>query len=150
MIIWSKKEGFYYEDESNGCRYALLEMTSYKGDCTSDIIAIWEEDHNTFIDYVYGASYLYEDLEKLDETIKFYVDRYNKKGLKTKANYPLTKSGVRAWCGDVVDDILERGITGDFIISHCNRQIKLPDLAEVFDALDCFLTEAEEITNEEV
>jgi hypothetical protein len=142
MIIWSKKNGFYYEDESNGNRYALLEMTSYKGECTSDIIAIWEEDHNTFINYVYGAAYLYENLDELDKTIKLYVDRYNKKGLKTKANYPLTKSGVNAWCCDVVDDILDRGITGDFIISHCNRQIKLPDLAEIYEMFTRFLNEA--------
>lgn len=147
MIIWSKHEGFYYEDESNGNRYALLEMTSYRGETTSDIIAIWEEEHNTFIDYVYGASHLYENLTELDETIKHYVDKYNKKGLKTTANYPLTKSGVKAWACDVVDDILDRDITGDFVITHCNRTIKLPDLADVYEMITGFLEEvAEEVT----
>lgn len=152
MIIWSKKEGYRYEDESDGKRYAIFEMKCYGGKATSDCLAIWDEENDCFVNHVYGATHLDELLDDFEDTIKSYVDEYKQKTAKAKAqvktHYPLTKAGVKAWCSDVVDDILDKEIFGDYIISHRNRQIRLPDLAEIHSLLEDFLAEAEEEANQ--
>lgn len=150
MIIWSKREGYNYESERTHKRYSLLEGMCYKGECTSDSIIIWDDENLCFANYVQGATFLHENIEELDKTIKQYVDEYEAMA-EAKQNgtivYPLTKAGVKAWSADVVDDICDRGICGDYIISRCNRQIKLPDLAEVHELLERFLEDAEEEAN---
>ena len=148
MIIWDKKNGYIYEDESNGKRYSLYEAKCYEGEATSDIVIIWDEAKNNFANYVYGASDLFKHIEELDNTIKYYVGEYAKKEPKAKITYPLNNAGVSAWCGDVVDDILDRGVTGDYIISHCGRQIMLPDLAEIHESIEYLLSNALEVIDE--
>lgn len=148
MIIWDKRNGYSYEDEQTHKRYSLYEAECYKGEATSDILIIWDEELNRFTNYVYGASTLFENLAELDDTIRQYVDDHKKLEPTTKIVYPLTKAGVSAWCSDVVDDILEREICCDYIISHGNRFIKIPDLAEIHGMLENFLAEAEEEGNE--
>lgn len=158
MIIYTKKDGYIYKDENTAKRYSLYEMVSLGGKATSDMVGIWDDldvdiDNIQFVGWFAGASSL--SANELDEAVSDYVWEYEVKKARAAAGkdtitYPLTKAGTKAWCGDVVDDILDRDITGDFYISHCGRSIKLPDLAEVYEALENFLTEAEEIVNEEV
>lgn len=148
MIIWDKRNGYIYEDENNGKRYSLLEGKAYGGDATSDIVIMWDEELNRFANYVYGATSLFENIAELDETIKQYVNDYTSLESTRHIVYPLTKAGVEAWSNDVVDDILEREICCDYIISHGNRSIKLPDLAEIHNMLENFLKDAEKEGNE--
>lgn len=148
MIIWDKKNGYTYEDEANGKRYSLYEAKCYEGEATSDIVIIWDEEKNRFTNYVYGANNLFEHIEELDNTIKYYVGEYAKEEQKAEIVYPLSKAGVNAWCSDVVDDILERNITGDYILTHRNRAIKLPDLAEIHELIEYLLANALEVIEE--
>ena len=153
MIIWTAKEGYIYESESNGKRYALLEMKCYRGKATSDIIAIWDEENDCFVNHVYGATYLDGEIDELDKNIRILVDEYEAKAearvhTGAEVHYKTTKAGVKAWCSDVVDDILDREVCCPYIISHGNRYVQLPDLAEIHEMLENFLTEAEEVVNE--
>lgn len=148
MIIWDKKNGYTYEDETNEKRYSLFEAKCYQGEATSDIVIIWDEEKNQFVNYVYGASDLFKHIDELDNTIKYYVGEATKKAPKAEIIYPLNKAGVNAWCSDVIDDILEREIYCDYTLSHGNRIIKLPDLAEVHECIEVFLRDSEEAVNE--
>lgn len=145
MIIYTKAEGYVYKSETSGKQYHLYEMVSLGGKQTSDMIAIW--DHNSecgnFVNWCAGANII--DTKELEDMIAGYVNEYEaKKEPDAKIIYPFNNAGVRAWCGDVVDDILDRGVTGDYIISHRGRTIKLPDLAEVHQLLEQFLEDAKE------
>jgi hypothetical protein len=153
MIIWTKKEGYIYEHETSGNRYHLYEMTCLNGEATSDMFAIWDHanDENVFVNWCAGATIL--SMEEINEAVADYVEEYEVKKqtttkTETEVEYRLTKAGVKAWECDVVDDILDKDICEPYIISHGNRSIKLPDLAEIHDALSAFLEEAEEIANE--
>ena len=151
MIIWDKRNGYIYEDEKTHKRFNLFEAKCYQGEATSDIVIMWDEERNRFANYVYGATNLFDNIAEFDETVRYYVDAYETKQNekpKTKLVYPLTQNGVSAWCNDVVDDILEREICCDYIISHGNRTIKLPDLAEIHNMLENFLKDAEKVGNE--
>lgn len=145
MIIYDKKDGWEFLSEETGKRYALYEMVCYRGKATSDIIAIWDHDNDCIVSHVYGATCV--RIEELSETISDYVMEYEtrvrgKAKEETEVYYRLSKAGVKAWSGDVVDDICERGICHDYIISHGSRSINLPDLAEIHNMLECFLEDA--------
>lgn len=148
MIIWDKRNGYTYEDEQTHKRYSLFEAKCYEGEASSDIVIIWDEQKNNFANYVYGANDLFKHIEELDNTIKYYVGEYAKEAPKAEIVYPLNKAGVSAWSGDVVDDILEKQICCDYTISHGNRVIKLPDLAEIHESIEYLLANALEVIDE--
>lgn len=148
MIIWDQRNGYRYEDETDGKRYAIYEMMCYRGKATSDCLAIWDEEGDRFVNHVYGATYLDGDIAELNKTIKQYVDEYKNETPKTMLTYPLTKHGIEAWSSDVIGDILDRELTGDYILSHRNRQIKLPDLAYIHECIEVMLRDAEEEANQ--
>jgi hypothetical protein len=131
--------------------YALYEATTYKHNSTSDRVIIWDEDNDEMVNFVYGATIL--GVDELDKIITEYVAEYEaKQKSKAKAKvfvkYNFDKAGIKAWSNDVVDDILEREITCDYAISHGNRIIHLPDLAQIHELLEHFLEDAEEEGNE--
>lgn len=145
MIIYDKKDGWEFLSEETGKRYTLYEMVCYRGNATSDIIAIWDHDNDCIVNHVYGANSV--RIEELSETISDYVMEYEtrvrgKAMEETEVYYRLSKAGVKAWSSDVVDDILERDILCDYVISHGSRSVKLPDLAEIHNMLECFLEDA--------
>lgn len=147
MIIYDKKNGWAFLSEETGKHYALYEMISYRGHTTSDIIAIWDHDNDFIVNHVYGATIL--KIEELSETISYYVAEYETRARgkakeETEIYYKLSKSGVRAWGNDVVEDICEKDLCGDYIISHGNRSVRLPDLAEIHNMLECFLEDVVE------
>jgi hypothetical protein len=152
MITYTKENGCHYAHEATGKQYFLYEAMTYKGRTTSDRIVIWDEDEDKFVNFVYGANSI--GMAELDSMVSAYVEEYEAKRSKSEAvrphiTYKLTRMGVKLWAEDVVDDILDRDITGDYIITHAHRSIRIPDLAEIHEQLSLFLEEAEKIANEE-
>lgn len=144
MLIWTKGDGYAYEDERTGRRYSLLEMKALGTDRTSDIIMIWDDETDTPVNWVYGAT-LYTKPAELDEVIRecFEANGAPKwRGLR----YRFSPRGVERWKEEVVDDILERGICGDFELTHRDRTIPIPDTAYAYEVLTNAL---DEILNEE-
>lgn len=153
MIIWDKKNGYTYEDETNGKRYNLFEAKCYQGEATSDIVIIWDEEKNQFDNYVYGADSLFEHIEELDNTVKYYVGEATKATPKTDVSYRFTKAGVKAFLNDASteffaemekpfdDQYLEQY---DIVVSCGKRKISVPLGAEEWNALEDWLTECVE------
>ena len=60
-VIEDKREGICIVSEETGLQYELLELVSYHGKCTSDIVSIFvclpEFGHVGQLDYFFGASY---------------------------------------------------------------------------------------------
>lgn len=142
MFKYDKREGWKFIEEKGGKHYSLYEMFSYKGTCTSDTIVIWDDDNNCFVDYLMGATIF--AMEEIAEDIARRVEEYETKTLgpamvETEVFYKLSDAGIKAWSNDVVEDICEKELWGDYIISHGNRGIRLPDLAEVHNMLEVFL-----------
>ena len=148
MITYHKDYGCWFQMTEDSKHYALYEATTYKHKSTSDRVIIWDEDNDEMVNFVYGANVL--SIDELDKAVSEYVAEYEakQKAPKAKATYRFTKAGISAWCGDVVEDILDKGICESYTISHGNRVIKLPDLAEVHQLLEDFLKEAEEEANQ--
>ena len=158
MIIWDKKNGYVYEDETNGKRYSTYEAKCYEGECTSDILIIWDEENNCFANYVYGATLLHENIEELNNTIKFYVDDYEAKRNKpSKARalikYEATKAGVRAFLDEASTDFFaemekpwddQHLENYDIVISCGKRKISIPLGAEEWNGIEALLTDAAE------
>lgn len=150
MIIYTKENGCYFVRETTEKHYHLFEAMTYKGHTTSDRVIIWDEDTDQMVNFVYGANSI--SVEELDQMVSDYVEEYEakqKKRVPVSITYKLTRDGVRLWLSDVVDDILDHDRTGDYIITHEGRSIRLPDLAEIHEQLGYFLEEAEKIANEE-
>lgn len=142
MIIYTKRDGYRYEDERTGRKYSLLEMKTYGGMSTSDIIMIWDEETDAPANWVYGASLYEHDAQKLDELIREYIEANQKRKRETVATYGFTRSGVNAFMRDVTDDILDRDICEWFALNHAGREIRIPDTAMAYEALEVFLQEA--------
>lgn len=151
MIIWDKKNGYTYEDETNRKRYELFEAKCYQGEATSDIVIIWDEKENCFTNYVYGANNLFEHIEELDNTIKYYVDESTKKTPKADVSYRFTKAGVKAFLADASAEFFEDMDNGgehldqfDIVISCGKRKIAVPLGAEEWNSIEAFLADAVE------
>lgn len=143
MITYSKETGCYFDTGDR--HYHLLEMMDYKGKKTSDIIAIWDFDNNALVGYTYGASTI--GIEELDEVVSEAVREHEAKQATAERTAPciayrFTKGGISAFSCDVVEDILEHDICEPYRISHGNRSIELPDLAQIHELLDVFLEDA--------
>ena len=151
MIIWDKKNGYTYEEETNGKRYSLFEAKCYQGEATSDIVIIWDEEKNQFANYVYGADSLFEHIEELDNTIKYYVGEATKKTPKAEVSYRFTKAGVKAFLADASAEFFEDMDNGgehldqfDIVISCGKRKIAVPLGAEEWNSIEAFLSDAVE------
>lgn len=153
MIIWDKKNGYTYKDEATRKEYTLHEMMCYKGVASSDIVAIWDEENNCFANYVYGAEFLHEDIEELNNTIMFYVDDYEakrNKPSKAKAfiKYDFTKAGIEAFKDRASADFFAEMDNGgehidkfDILVSCGKHQIRIPLGAEEWDSVEDMLSE---------
>ena len=153
MIIWDKKNGYIYEDEANGKRYSLFEAKCYQGEASSDIVIIWDEEKNRFTNYVYGADSLFEHIEELDNTIRYYVGEATKETPKTEVTYRFTKAGVKAFLDDASTEFFaemekdydDQNLEQYYINVSCGkRKITVPLGAEEWNALDSWLTECVE------
>jgi hypothetical protein len=151
MIIWDKKNGYTYEDETNGKRYGLFEAKCYQGEASSDIVIIWDEEKNQFANYVYGADSLFGHIEELDNTIKYYVGEATKATPKAEVTYRFTKAGVKAFLADASTEFFEDMDNGgehldqfDIVVSCGKRSIRVPLGAEEWNALEDWLTECVE------
>lgn len=148
MITYTKRGGYTYKDETTGKEYELFEMVSLGGETTSDMIAIWDQSNGlggTFVNWVAGASCM--EARELNDTVAEYVKEYEAKQAEEKRaapeiSYRFTKGGISAFSCDVVDDICDHGICEPYRISHGNRSIELPDLAEIHQLLENFLEDA--------
>jgi len=60
-VITDERDGTTIVSEETGLQYELLELVSYHGKCTSDIVAIFvclpEIGYVGQLDYLFGASY---------------------------------------------------------------------------------------------
>lgn len=151
MIIWDKKNGYTYEDETNGKRYSLFEAKCYQGEASSDIVIIWDEEKNQFTNYVYGADSLFEHIEELDNTIKYYIGESTKATPKADVSYRFTKAGVKAFLADASSEFFEDMDNGgehldqfDIVVSCGKRSVRVPLGAEEWNALEDWLTECVE------
>ena len=146
MIIWDKVNGFTYENEANGKRYSLFEAKCYQGEATSDILIMWDEERNRFANYVYGASNLFENIAELDDTVRYYVEKYEATKKKIAVNYSFTKAGVKAFIDGASTDFFEDMDNGgehldqfDIVVSCGKHQIKIPLGAEEWNELEAML-----------
>lgn len=142
MIIYSKRNGYYYEDETTGERFALVELKSLGGNTTTDIVGIWDEKNNEFRGYFMGATLYENDPKQLDELVQQYIEKPKQKATQTAVSYEFTHAGVKAFEQDVLDDILDHNICEWFTLSHAGRTIRVPDTAMAFEGLEMFLKEA--------
>lgn len=140
MIKYTKRDGYTYTDERTGREYSLLEMKSYGGETTSDIIMIWDTETDTPANWVYGASLYEHDAQRLDTLIAEYLEA-NRKNAGT-VRYKFNPVGAKCWKDDVIDDICDRGICGDFEITHKGRTISLPDTAYAYEVICNAIDEA--------
>jgi hypothetical protein len=151
MLTWTKENGFTYTDERTGKQYILFEMNPFGSERFGGFLAIYEKDSFFYVNQIECGHEERKNLPLLDEAIAEAIEVAGV--ITTKPDevitYKLNKSGVKAWCNDVVDDICDHGICGDYTIIHGGRAINLPDLADIHNELDLFLTEAEKIANEE-
>lgn len=151
MIIWGKKNGYTYKDEATNKEYSLHELMCYKGTASSDIVGIWDEENNCFANYVYGAEFLDESIEELNNAIKFYVDDYEAKRNKpSKARafvkYGFSKAGVHDFLEHASNDFFADMDNGgehidqfDIVVSCGKHKIRVPLGAEEWDGLESWL-----------
>ena len=154
MIIWDKRNGYIYEDEQTHKRFSLLEAKAYDGEATSDIVVIWDEKKNCFADYVYGATFLHENIAELDNVVSDYVADYEAKQKATAQaeiaiNYKFTKAGVKAFLDGASTDFFEDMDNGgehldqfDVVVSCGKHQIRIPLGAEQWNGFEIFLNDA--------
>lgn len=151
MIIWDKKNGYTYKDEATNKEYTLHELMCYKGTASSDIVGIWDEENNCFANYVYGAEFLDESIEELNNTIKFYVDDYEAKRNKPSnarafVKYGFSKAGVHDFLEHASNDFFADMDNGgehidqfDIVVSCGKHKIRVPLGAEEWDGLESWL-----------
>ena len=159
MIIWDKKNGYVYEDETNGKRYSLFEAKCYQGEGTSDIVIMWDEEKNCFANYVYGATTQFENIAELDENVRYYVDEYEakqKRSHKADASivYNFTKAGLEAFedraCADFFAEMEkeweEQNLAQfDIVVSCGKHKIRIPLGAEEWNATVAMIKECLEV-----
>lgn len=145
MIYWSKRDGYTYKDEDTYKEYSLYEMMAYRGAASSDVVAIWDEERNCFANYVHGATFLHEDIEELNKTIKQYVDKYEAKAKATAiTKHPFSEAGVKAFedkasadfFEEMEKDFVEQDLTKYDIVLTCGKhRISIPLGAEEWDSV---------------
>lgn len=145
MITYHKEYGCWFQLTEDSKHYALMEMTPYKGEGTSDIIAIWDEDNREIVNWIYGASIF--DIADLDHNVERYVTAYEKRKREKEkrervVRYDFTRAGVTAFERDVIDDILDRDICEWFTLTHAGRELRIPDTAMAYEGMETFLQEA--------
>ena len=157
MIIWDKKNGYTYKDEATNKEYTLHELMCYKGTASSDIVGIWDKENNCFANYVYGAEFLDESIEELNNTIKFYVDAYEanqktKQKAKAFIKYEFTKAGVKAFLESASDEFFEDMDNGgehldrfDIVVSCGKHLLRMPLGAEEWGNLEVMLEDCLEV-----
>lgn len=159
MIIWDKKNGYTYKDEDTSKEYSLSEMTCYQGTASHDIVAIWDDAKNCFANYVYGAEFLHENIEELNNTIKFYVDAYETKQTeKRKARafikHSFSDAGIKAFEDQASADFFEEFEKPfddqdlpkfDIFVSCGKHQIRIPLGAEEWNELIYYLKNCLEV-----
>jgi hypothetical protein len=152
MIIWDKRNGYSYKDEANGKHYSVYEAKCYEGECTSDIVIIWDDERNCVANHVYGATFLHENIEELNNTIKFYVDEYE---TKKKANvakvahkHGFSSAGVKAFIDQASADFFaemekpydEQHLENyDIVVSCGKHKIGVPLGAEEWNEIEAWL-----------
>lgn len=156
MIIYNKKNGWFFLSEDTGKQYSLYEMVSYRGNTTSDIITIWDHDSDCIVNHVYGANST--SIEELSDIITEYVEEYEtKEKAKAKveiaASYKFTKAGVAAFLEYASDDFfeeMEKELDAqdlaqfDIEISCGKHSIKIPLCAEEWGYIEEMLTDCVE------
>ena len=72
-VIENEREGICIISEETGLQYELLELVSYHGKCTSDIVSIFvclpEFGYLGQLDYLFGASYKDDMIDNCKELI---------------------------------------------------------------------------------
>lgn len=159
MIIYTKNDGCYFEREATGKHYHLYELETYKGDTTSDIIAIMDHDENSFVNYLYGANVI--SIEDLDKAVGSYVEEYESKkqakAVQTAVTYKFTEDGIKRFMQSAYDDIFKAmeavNPMTDFYGDHdihvkigCH-EITIPDVAYAYQAFEEYLKDVLEDYN---
>ena len=77
-LIRDEQYGISFESDETGKTYDLLEMVSYKGHTTSDIVMIMvatrDEGYIGMLDYCFGASFEEDTLEYARNAIEEYEE----------------------------------------------------------------------------
>lgn len=150
MITYSKRNGYHYEDETTGERFALVILNSLGGTTTTDIVGIWDEGNNRLCGWFYGATLLESDPKQLDELVPQYIQKPEQKAAQPVVSYSFNDRGVRAFIEDVEGEIYDTLEKDDpdweklkISVTIGNRTLSIPMFADVFDGLGYWLTEAE-------
>lgn len=149
MIIYSKRNGYYYEDETTGERFALVILNSLGGTTTTDIVGIWDEENNRLRGWFYGATLLESDPKQLDELVPQYILKPEPKPCKPVVKYSFTKAGSKAFCDDVVGEFFEAMDKDEDLraynihVTVGKRTIEIPMLADIYEGL-CYWFESME------
>lgn len=142
--------GYYYEDETTGERFALVELKSLGATTTSDIVGIWDEENNEFRGYFYGATLYENDPKQLDELVQQYIEKPKQKTAEPVVSYAFTKTGSKAFCDDVVSDFFEAMDNDedlrayDIHVTVGKRTIEIPMFADVYEGLCYWFDNMEE------
>lgn len=152
MTIYTKENGCYYEQETTGKHYSLYEMMTYKGNTTSDIVAIFDDDNHELVGWFPGANIF--DVNEIDKAVAELVEEYETKQ-KEKAtptvevSYRFTKAGVEAFLADASAEFFEDMNNGgehldqfDIVVSCGKRKIAVPLGAEEWNGIEVWLEDA--------
>lgn len=158
MIHYTKENGCYYEHETNGKHYELNELMTYKGNTTSDIVAIFDNDNLELVGWFPGANIF--GIDEIDEAVKEIVEEYEaKQKAKQKAKaevlaeYKFSNAGIKAFLDDASTDFfaeMEKDWDDqhlenyDIVISCGKRKISVPLGAEEWGGIENWLTDAVE------
>lgn len=155
MIIYSKRDGYYYKDETTGERFALVELKTLGADLTTDIVGIWDEENNELRGYFSGATLYENDPKQLDELVQEYIEKPHQKPAKPAVSYAFTRAGCKAFCEDVVSEFFE-AMDVDKDLRDYNihvtvgkRTVELPMFADIYEGLCYWFDNIEDFDEEE-
>ena len=157
MITYDKRFGCWFQMDENSRHYALYEMMSYKHNSTSDIVVIFDHDHDSIVNYVYGANVLCVD--ELDKAVSEYVEEYEAMArgeakVGCSASYRFTKAGVKAFLENASKDFFEEMdhelenqdlSKFDIVISCGKHKIRIPLGAEEWNCVEEMLEDCLEV-----
>ena len=151
MITYDKRFGCWFQMDENSRHYSLYEMMTYKHNSTSDIVVIFDHDHDSIVNYVYGANIL--SVEELDKAVSEYVAEYEAMArgegkVTPNLSYRFTKAGIEAFKDRASADFFAEMDRGgehidkfDIFVSCGKHQIRIPLGAQEWDIIDTMLSD---------
>lgn len=74
MLKHNKREGYTYIDKRTGKEYSLYALHCLGGECTSDIVVIWDDEHENIFNWFYGETWLLAEPAELEKIVADYIE----------------------------------------------------------------------------